>query len=328
MGFFNFLKKQFIDVIEWTEDGAGILSYRYPMQDQEIQTGAQLTVRDTQLALFVDQGTVADLFGPGRHRLTTQNLPLLTNLKNWDKLFASPFKSDVYFFSTREQLDQKWGTTSTITLRDKDFGVIRLRAHGAYSYKIKNAKVFYKKVSATDEVFTTQNLDGQLKGLITSNMAGFLGQASTAFLDMASNQIHFGETLKQALAPAFEDYGLSLEKFFVQSITLPEELQAHLDKVASMNMLGDLKRYTQFQAAESLPLAAQNEGGGTASAGVGMGAGLAMGQMMSQALGGASGADKGEDPMQLIQKLHEMMTKGVITQAEFDAKKADLLKKI
>lgn len=328
MGFFSFLKKQFIDVIEWTEEGAGILSYRFPMQDQEIQTGAQLTVRETQLALFVDQGTVADLFGPGRHRLKTQNLPILTNLKNWDKFFESPFKSDVYFFSTREQLDQKWGTSSTITMRDKDFGVIRLRAHGTYSYKIKNPKAFYKKVSATDQVFTTQNLDGQLKALITSNMASFLGQSSTPFLDMASNQIRFGDTLKQALAPTFDEYGLSLEKFFVQSVTLPEELQAHLDKLASMNMLGDLKRYTQFQAAESLSLAAQNEGGGVASAGVGMGAGLAMGQIMSQALGGGTNAEKGEDPMLVIQKLHEMMTKGVITQAEFDAKKADLLKKI
>ena len=159
MGLMDFIKKQFIDVIEWTESGEGLLAYRFPMADNEIQYGASLTVRESQIAVFVNEGKVADVFGPGRYKLETNTLPVLTYLKNWDKLFQSPFKSDVYFFSTRQQLDRRWGTTQPVTIRDKDFGAVRLRAFGNYAYRIKDAKVFHSQISGTRERYTAAELD-------------------------------------------------------------------------------------------------------------------------------------------------------------------------
>ncbi|MFN7906149.1 MAG: SPFH domain-containing protein [Pseudobdellovibrionaceae bacterium] len=331
MGLFDFFGKQFIDVIEWTENSNGLLAYRYPTVDREIQNGAKLTVRDTQVALFVHKGQVADIFEPGLHTLATENLPILSSLQNWDKMFKSPFKSEVYFFSTRDQLDQRWGTQTPITIRDKDFGSIRLRTHGTFSFKLRQPKVFYQKVSGTRESYTTEELSGQLRSMTLANLGAFLGSSQTSFLDMASNQMKFSEILKTALAPSFEDYGLELKTFFVQSISLPEELQSYLDKNSSMNMLGDLRKYAQFQAADSLGAAARNEGG-AAGAGLGLGAGIMMGQTMSQSLSGnfgqpAAGAAE-QDPLAVIQKLHDLMSKGAITQAEFEAKKAELLKNI
>lgn len=329
MGIFGFFKKQFVDVIEWTESSNGVLAFRVPFEDREIQNGAQLTVRETQVALFVNEGEVADLFEPGRHTLTTANLPLLTNLKHWNKGFDSPFKSDVYFFSTREQLDQRWGTPSAIVVRDKELGPIRLRAHGTFSYRLKNPRTFFRRVSGTRDEFTAEELQGQLRATILTQLATFLGGSTVSFLDMAANQIQFSETLKEALAPALTEFGLELRTFYVQSVTLPDELQSQLDKVASMKMLGDLRQYAQFQAADSLGAAARNEGG-AAGAGVGLGAGVVMGQTMAQSLGAGStsGSQGGDDPVGMINKLHELMTKGVLTQAEFEAKKAELLKKI
>ena len=161
MALMDFIKKQFIDVIHWTEEGDGVLAYRYPMQDFEIQNGAQLTVRDSQICVFVNEGQVADVFGPGLYTLNTQTLPILTNLKNWDKLFDSPFKSDVYFFSTRLQLDRKWGTPNPITIRDKDFGMVRMRAFGIYSYKLKDPGLFYKEISGTRDTYFVDDLDDE-----------------------------------------------------------------------------------------------------------------------------------------------------------------------
>ncbi len=324
MGLFDLFKKQFIDVIEWNEESQGILSYRFPMTDREIQNGAQLTVRDTQLALFVNEGQIADLFESGMHTMATNSLPVLTNLRNWDKGFQSPFKSDLYFFSTREQLDQRWGTPNAVVIKDKQFGPLRIRAHGIYSYKLKNPKTFFTKVSGTKEVFTTQELEGQLRSAILTHLATFMGKLEVNFIDMAANQMEFSNTLKGALVDLFSGYGLSLESFFVQSISLPEELQGHLDKMASMKMVGDLKNYAQFQAADSISIAAKNESG-AAGAGVGLGVGMAMGQSMS----GISGAEtKTENPMETINKLHGMMKNGVISQQEFEAKKTELLKKV
>lgn len=328
MGLFSFFKKQLIDVIEWTEDQSGILTFRYPMEDCEIQNGAQLTVRDTQIALFVNEGQLADLFESGRHTLTTKSLPMLTNIKHWEMGFQSPFKSDIYFFSTREQLDQRWGTSTPIVIKDKQFGPLRVRAHGTYSFKIKNPKVFFNKVSGTKEVFSVQELEGQLRSAILTNLATFFGKSEVSFLDMAANQMEFSKVLKEALIELFSGYGLSLETFFVQSVSLPEELQAQLDKMASMKMVGDLKSYAQFQAADSISAAAQNPGG-LAGAAASVGLGMAMSQTMGSVLGSsANNSASAENPMDTISKLHEMMTKGIISQQEFEAKKAELLKKV
>ncbi len=330
---FGFFRKQLLDVIEWTENEPGVLAFRFPMKDQEIQNGAQLTVRDTQIALFVNEGQLADLFEAGRHALATRNLPVLTNLKHWDKGFESPFKSDLYFFSTREQLDQRWGTTTPILVKDKNFGPIRLRAFGSYSYRIKNPRLFFQKVSGTQEVFRVEQLEGQLRAATLTHLAAFLGKNEIPFVDMAANQIEFSNYLKGALTEMFQSYGLELESFFVQSLSLPDELQGHLDKVASMKMLGDLRNYAQFQAADSISIAAGNSGG-AAGAGASMGVGLAMSQAMAQSAGGAVAtatekpAATAEDPMATIKKLHDMMKDGIISSEEFEAKKAELMKRI
>ncbi|MFA5242263.1 MAG: SPFH domain-containing protein [Sulfuricella sp.] len=332
MGLFDFVAKQFIDVIHWTEPEDGILAYRFPMSGMEIQNGASLTVRESQLALFVDEGKVADLFQPGRHTLTTQTLPVLTYLKNWDKFFESPFKSDVYFFSTRLQLDRKWGTPNPITIRDKEFGIVRLRAFGIYSYRMTDPKKFYTEVSGTRETYTVDDLDGQLRNTLIGSMTDLFAESGVPFLDMAANQDEFGARLKEKMLPVFDRYGLALDNLVVQNISLPEELQHVLDQRIGMNMVGDLGKYTQYQTANAIPVAAANEGG-VAGAGVGLGAGIAMGQAMAAGMTqtaqpAAPAAQAPEDIPALLEKLHGLVSKGILSQEEFEAKKAELLKKL
>ena len=334
MGLFDFIKKQFVDVIHWTDAQDGILASRYPMQDFEIQYGAQLTVRDGQLALFVDQGKVADVFIPGGpYTLNTQTLPLLTNLKHWDKLFESPFKADVYFFNTRLQLDRKWGTPQAVTIRDKEFGMVQIRAFGLYSYKLVDVTKFYKEISGSRESYTVDDLDGQLRGMVVAGMSDLFAQSGIPFIDMAANQDELGVQLKTKLAEAFARYGLELDQFTVQNISLPEALQKVLDQRIGMNIAGNLNQLTQYNTAQSIPIAAANEGG-AAGVGAGLGAGVAMGQAMMGAMGqvmgggAAAGAAPAEDPLVTIEKLHGLKEKGILSQEEFDAKKTELLKKL
>ena len=348
MALMDFIKKQFIDILQWTETGDGTLAWRYPMQDMEIQNGGQLVVRESQMALFVNEGQVADVFGPGTHRLSTQTLPVLTYLKNWDKLFESPFKSDVYFFSTRQQIDQKWGTPQPITIRDKEFGAVRLRAFGNYAWRIADPKKFYTEISGTQASYNVADLEGQLRGLIMQNIATGIAQSGVPFLDLAANQQAFAQALAGALGPAMEAYGLKLEATTVQSISLPDELQKVLDQKIGMGMVGgDMGKFMQYQTAQAIPKMAEGvgaggDGGGLAGAGLGMGAGVAMGQILAQNMqsalqGGAPAAGpaaaapvgvKPEDVMATLEKLGELKTKGILTDDEFNAKKAELLKKL
>ncbi len=281
----SFLSKQFIDVIQWTEPEDGILAYRYPMEDMEIQNGGKLTVRDSQMAVFVNEGRIADVFAPGLYTLNTQTLPILTYLMNWDKAFKSPFKSDVYYFSTRLQTNQRWGTATPITIRDKEFGAVRMRGYGIYSYKIADPKVFYQKISGTRDVYRVGDLEGQLRNTIVARMTDSFAQSSVPFLDMAANQQALGQKIAETMKPAFADFGLSLETFVVENISLPDELQKVLDQRISMNMIGDMGKFTQYEVAQSIPVAAANEGGGgVAGIGVGLGAGLTMAQTMMNAM--------------------------------------------
>ena len=280
----DFISKQFIDVIDWTELEDGILAYRYPMQDREIQNGGKLTVRDSQLAVFVNEGKVADAFAPGLYTLNTNTLPILTYLKNWDKKFQSPFKSDVYFFSSRIQTDQHWGTPNPITIRDKEFGAIRLRGFGIYSYHITDAKNFYSKISGTRDLYRVADLEGQLRNTIIAKMTDAFAASQVPFLDMAASQGAIAEKISEQLKPAFTDYGLSLDSFVVENLSLPEELQKVLDQRISMNVLGDMGKFTQYQVAQAIPIAAANEGGGAVGVGAGLGAGVAMGQAMMDAV--------------------------------------------
>src|SRR5215467_4347899 len=280
----DFLTKQFIDVIEWVEPEDGILAYRYPMQDREIQNGGKLTVRDSQFAVFVNEGKVADAFGPGLYTLNTQTLPILTYLRNWNKAFQSPFKSDVYFVSTRLQTNQHWGTPNPITIRDKEFGAVRIRGFGIYTYHIADAKVFYSKVSGTRDLYTVPDLEGQLRNTIIGRMTDTFANSQVPFLDMAANQVALGNTIAGQLKPSFTELGLILDSFVVENLSLPDELQKILDQRISMNMVGDMSRYTQFQVAQSMPTAAANEGGGGVGIGTGLGAGMAMGQAIADAI--------------------------------------------
>ena len=285
MGLTDFFKKQFIDVIHWTEAEDGILAYRYPMQDMEIQNGAVLTVRESQMALLVDEGRAADAFGPGRHTLSTQTMPVLTNLKNWDKLFQSPFKSDVYFFSTRQQINQKWGTQQPVTIRDKEFGAVRLRAFGIYSYHVNDARVFHQKISGTREIYRAAELDGQLRNTIIASMSDAFAESGIPFLDMAANQNEMAAKIADYVRPSFTEFGLTLDTFLVENLSMPEELQKILDQRISMNIVGDMGKYTQFQVAQSIPIAAANEGG-VAGIGAGLGVGFGMAHQMAGAMQG------------------------------------------
>lgn len=292
----DLIAKQWIDIIEWVEPEEGILAYRYPMQDREIQNGGKLTVRESQFAVFVNEGRLADAFGPGLYTLNTQTLPILTYLKNWDKAFNSPFKSDVYFFSARIQTNQHWGTQNPITIRDKEFGAVRLRGFGIYSYHLSEPKTFYSKISGTRELYRVADLEGQLRNTIIAKMTDAFASSQIAFLDMAANQNALAERIAEQIKPALTEYGLTLDSFVVENLSLPEELQKILDQRIGMTMVGDMDRYTQYEVAQSIPVAAANEGGGGVGVGAGLGAGVAMGQAMMDAVkkstsgsGGAAG---------------------------------------
>ncbi|HEV2278786.1 MAG TPA: SPFH domain-containing protein [Acidobacteriaceae bacterium] len=283
----DFIGKQFIDIIQWNEPEDGILAWRYPMRDMEIQNGGQLTVRESQLAAFVNEGRIADVFGPGMHTLNTHNLPVLTDLMNWTKEFKSPFKSDVYFFSTRLQIDQKWGTATPITFREKEFGAVTLRGYGIYSYRIADPKKFFLQVSGTREIYYASDLEGQLRDTIVGRMTDIFASSAVSFLDMAANQAVFADKISDAMKPTFANLGLELNHFVVENISLPEDLQKIMDQRIGVSMAGDLSRFTQLEAAESLPIAAANTGG-AADAGVGLGAGMAMAQTMMGAMKSAA----------------------------------------
>lgn len=332
----SFIKKQFIDVLQWNEEVDGVLAWRYPMQDFEIQYGGSLTVRESQVAVFVNEGKIADVFGPGMYKLTTQTLPVLTYLKNWDKLFQSPFKSDVYFFSTRVQIGRKWGTPQPITVRDADFGMVRVRAFGIYSYCISDARRFFTDISGTRAVYTRDELEDQLRGIMLSSLATALGGAAVPFLDMAANQELMASKVKGAIEDAFELYGLALDMFNVSSVNLPEDLQEALDKRIAIGMAGDLNKYTQYQVANAVPLAAQNEGG-MAGVGASLSAGLVLGQTMAQGLaaakaapaaGAANAAPVPMDAASRLEQLKSLLDKGLISGSDFESAKAEVLKKL
>ena len=350
MALMDFIKKQFIDILEWTESGDGTLAWRYPMAGNEIQYGGSLTVRESQVAVFVNEGKVADVFGPGMHKLTTQTLPVLTYLKNWDKLFQSPFKSDVYFFSMRQQLDRRWGTTQPVTIRDKDFGAVRLRAFGNYAYAIADAKLFHTAISGTRERYTVEDLDGQLRGLMLQHISDAVAQSGVPFLDLAANQVEFAKQLLDATSAEFTKLGLTLASVTVQNVSLPEELQKIMDQKIGIGMVGgDMGKFMQYQTGQAIPEFAKGSsgagggGGGVVGDAMGLGAGVALGQVMAQQLSrglqgappaaesGASAAPaalRPDEVMATIEKLAELKGKGILSEEEFSAKKAELLKKL
>ena len=328
---FGFIRKQFIDVIEWPNPGDDTLMWRFPAEDQEIQTGATLVVRESQQALFVDEGKTADLFGAGTHLLTTQTLPLLTNLKNWDKFFASPFKSDVYFFNLRQQLGRRWGTAQPVTVRDSEFGVVQLRAFGMYDYRISDPAKLFSEVTGVVAQYSREALDEPLRNVVMTRLASVFGSSGIAFLDMAANQVLLSQKMAELLVPDFARLGLTLERFSVESITLPEAIQKALDERISMGVVGDLNRYTQYQTASAIPLAAQNEGG-IAGIGAGVGVGAAIGQAMATNMNAAPAAAPqaagNNDPQARLAQLKALLDQGLITAEDYEKAKAEVLKQL
>lgn len=296
MGFFsNMIKGQFVDVIAWTEDSADTMVYKYDMNGKEIMMGAQLTVRESQAAIFVNEGQLADVYTPGRYELSTSNMPVLTALKAWQFGFNSPFKADVYFVSTKQFLDRKWGTSNPVMMRDAEFGMIRLRAFGIYSFRVTDPAAFLREVFGTASLFTVEGVEGQIKRMLVSGLSDAIAESKIPALDLAANYEELGAKALQAINPKLASLGLQLSSFVVENISLPEEVEKAMDRRTSMGVMGDLGRYAQYQAAEAMREAANNPGG-TAGMGVGMGAGVAMGQMFTQSMQAAQQPAQAERP--------------------------------
>ncbi len=342
MGLMDWGKAQFLDILEWLDDSTDTLAWRFPMRGQEIQTGGQLVVRESQEAVFVNEGQMADVFKPGTHRLTTQNLPILATLKGWKYGFESPFKSDVYFISTKLYNDLKWGTSNPIMMRDADFGMLRIRAFGIYSIKVVDSATFLRQLVGTNGVYTVPDISEQLRKTIMSRFTDILGEAKIPALDLAAKYDEISDLVRQKLQEEFKTMGLELSKFFVENISLPEEVEAMMDKRTGVGMMAPVMgAYTQMQVADAIPLAAQNPGG-VAGMGMGMGLGFGMGNMMGQQMASAgqpmgqqsfpTGATSASTAPEKSLKdeltdLKELFDGQLITQPEYDAQRGVIMKK-
>ena len=297
MALFNKIKQkafgEFIDIIEWTDDTSDTMIWRFPRYNSEIKNGAQLTVRETQVAVLVNEGQFADVFQPGRHELTTSNMPILTTIRGWKYGFNSPFKVDVYFVNTKQFLNQRWGTANPIMMRDPEFGPIRLRAFGSYNFRVQEDPIpFIKNVAGTSGEFTTEGISEQLRNFVITKFTDYLGESKIAALDLAANMNEFSQELTIGLKDDFAEYGIELTRFLVENISLPEAVEEALDRRTSMGVIGNMTAYTQMQFADSLKDSANNPAGGGNLAGDAMGAGIGLamaGQMAGQMMNPQAG---------------------------------------
>jgi membrane protease subunit (stomatin/prohibitin family) len=273
MSFEDKLRGELVDIVQWIDDSNNTLVYRFERYNNQLKYGSRLTVREGQAAVFVNEGQIADVFQPGMYTLETKNLPVLSTLKGWKYGFNSPFMAEVYFCSTRQFTDLKWGTQNPVITRDAEFGAMRLRAFGTYAIRVKDPKVFILQIVGTDGHFTVDEIDNQLRNVIVSRFADITAQSRIPLLDMAANYGALGEFLARRIAPEFESYGIELAKILVENISVPPEVEQALDKKTSMGVVGNLAAYTQFNVADSIPDAAKNPGG-IAAAGAGIGIGM------------------------------------------------------
>jgi len=281
----DFIKKQFIDIIEWTDDSRDTLSYRFPDEDKEIKNGAQLIVRESQAAQFVYVGQFGDTFGPGKYSLTTDNIPVLTNLKSWKYALESPFKADVYYVVTRLFTGNKWGTSNPVMMRDADFGVVRLRAYGTYDFRIVDVKKFLKEVAGTDDHFRLDEFNDTMRSRIVSVFTEALASSKIPALDVAARYAELGGALLPLINPAIgEKYGLEMTTFLVENVSVPPEVEQAIDKRSSMAAVGNLNDYVKFQMAQGL--GQPGAGGGIGGAGAELAMGMAMAQQMMNQTGG------------------------------------------
>lgn len=292
MGLWDKLKGELIDIVEWLDDGRETMVYRFQRYQNEIKYGAKLVVRESQAAVFVNEGQLADVFTPGTYTLETKNLPILATLRGWKYGFNSPFKAEVYFVSTRTFTDRKWGTKNAIMLRDPEFGPVRLRAFGTFAIKVKDPATFIRQIVGTDGRFNVDEIGEQLRDMLVARFADVLGESKIPVLDLASNYDELGKFITGRIQHDFDVFGLQVVMLMVENISLPPEVEQAMDKRTSMGVIGNLQAYTQFQAANAIDDAAKTPGG-LAGAGIGMGMGLAMGGQMAQTMGAAQQATGG-----------------------------------
>lgn len=287
MGIFDRLKKELIDIIQHLDDTNNTLVYRFERFNNEIKWHAKLVVREGQSAVFINEGKLADVFGPGTYTLDTKNMPILATLKGWKYGFESPFKAEVYFISTRQFTDLKWGTMNPVIVRDPEFGPVRLRAFGTYAIRVGDPATFIREIVGTDGRFTTEEIVNQLRNMIVTNLGDALGESKISIMDMAARYNEMGEFLSQAMRPNFEKMGLELTSMLVENVSLPPEVEQALDKRSSMGVIGNVDQYAKFQAADALRDAAKNPGGAGMMVGMGVGSVLG-GQVAGAAMGGTS----------------------------------------
>ena len=295
MGFFDRMRSEFVDIVEWLDESNNTLVHRFERYANEIKYEAKLVVREAQQAVFINEGQIADVFKPGTYTLNTKNLPILATLQGWKYGFESPFKAEVYFCSTRQFTNLKWGTPGPVTMRDKEFGAVRVTSFGIYSIKIKDPTIFIREIVGTDGNFTTESITDNLRGKIGMRIKEVLPETGIPIIDLEGKVMLLGQMLKDRIAPAFEGFGLELTEVQVQDIGLPEEVEKAIDKSGAIKAVGDLRAFTQYEAASSIGVAAANPSG-VAGAGVGMGMGFSMANQMGQAMaGGQAGQNAGAE---------------------------------
>lgn len=276
MGLFDTLRNEFIDIIEWTDDASDIILWKFPRYENEIKMNAKLTVRESQVAIFLNEGVIADIFPAGMYTLSTQNMPILATLKGWKYGFDSPFKADVFFVNTKQFTNQKWGTKNPIMLRDAEFGPVRLRAFGSFAFRVNDAAKFFKEVAGTNSEFTVDGINEQLRNLAITRGMDAIAESKIPVLDLASNYDEVSLLITDKIKAEFNELGLELTKFLIENISLPPEVEQALDKRSSMGIIGNLGAYTQFQAANAMETAAANPNGGLMGAGLAAGMGVGM----------------------------------------------------
>ena len=282
MSIFDFISGEFIDVIEWVDNTRDTMVWRYETRGRAIKYGAKLTVREGQAAVFIHEGQLADVFGPGLYMLETNNMPILTRLQHWDHGFRSPFKSEIYFVNTTRFNNLKWGTRNPIMARDPEFGPVRLRAFGTYSMRVTDPAAFMREIVGTDGEFTSEEIAFQLRNVIVQEFSRMIASSGIPVLDMAANTDQLGKMVAKAIAPTIAAYGLTIPEFYIENISLPDEVERMLDKRTSMGIVGDLNRFGQYAGSEAMLNASQNQGGAGAGFGAAMGAALGMGARAPQ----------------------------------------------
>jgi membrane protease subunit (stomatin/prohibitin family) len=342
MSLFRFIRNELVDVIDWVEQDKDVIMWKFPHNNNNIKYGAQLIVRESQTALFVDQGTIADLFEPGRFELVTENMPVLTTLRSWKHGFNSPFKADIYYLSTRVFTGLKWGTPNPIILRDPEFKQVRVRAFGAYFIRISDVQTFFREFAGTHPILKVSDIENALRDIVSPKFAEALAQSQVSVMDLVSNYTAIGDMVAPVLQEVLTPFGIELTKFQVTSTSLPKEVEEFYDKMTNMNMVDNMSKFTQFQTAQGIEKAASNPGG--SGEGIGMGMGFGMANMMSQQMQqqnqpqqaaqqpaqeeSSKGKETRQEIIAMIRELGTLKEEGILTEEEFNTKKDELLARL